>query len=181
MKCFCVSICPNMEKFLKRATHTKSSDQSFWKHTKTFGTQLSSVSNPSLSQLMTHFLDNWLGFHIYIFLWLSYNTTTFLSATRDRHVPRSRKDLGSCISRIQDPRSCSILDLAFSFFLGILDILDPVTAPLPWGYRDLRSQPQKILLDPGDPGCSLCELSWDLIDLGLYTTICHCILKIPDI
>ena len=82
------------------------------------------------------------------------------------------------IRNLQDPRSFGILDLAFSFSLGILEILDPV---LPWDPRDLRSRPEKILLDPGDPGSSLCELSWDLADLGSYTTICHCILKIPDI
>ena len=94
-------------------------------------------------------------------------------------MPRSQKRSG--ILDLQDPRSWSILNLAFSFSLEILEILDPVTATLPWGPRDLRSRPKKILLDPGDPGSKMCELSWDLADLVSYTTICHCILKIPDI
>ena len=70
------------------------------------------------------------------------------------------------------------MDLIFSFSLGILEILDPVTATLPWDPRDLGSRTEKILPDPGDPGSSLGKLSWDLADLGSYTTTCHCILKI---
>ena len=104
-----------------------------------------------------------------------------IEGLRGRHVPRSQKDPGSWISRIQDPRSWSILDLVFSFSLGILDILDPVAAKLLWDPRDLGSLIEKILLDPGDPGSSLCELPWDLTDIGSYTMICHCILKILDI
>ena len=73
------------------------------------------------------------------------------------------------------------MDLVFSFSLGILDILDPVAAKLLWDPRDLGSLIEKILLDPGDPGSSLCELPWDLTDIGSYTMICHCILKILDI
>ena len=73
---------------------------------------------------------------------------------KSRHVPRSRKDPRSWSSRIQDPGSCRILDPIFSFSHGILEILDPVTATLPWDPRDLESQTDKILPDPGDPGSS---------------------------
>ena len=45
-----------------------------------------------------------------------------------------------------------MLDLTFSFSHGILEILDPVTATLPWDPKDLGSRAEKILLDPGDPG-----------------------------
>ena len=72
-----------------------------------------------------------------------------------RHVPRC-----------QDPGSCRILDLIFSFSQGILEILDPVTTTLPWDPKDLGSRIEKILLDPGDPGSSLSKFSWDLADLG---------------
>ena len=58
----------------------------------------------------------------------------------DRHVPRSQKDPRSWITRIQDPGSCGILDPIFSFSDGILKILDPVTALLPWDPRDLGSR-----------------------------------------
>ena len=94
--------------------------------------------------------------------------------------PKKIRDPGSPGSRIQD-LGVGILDLAFSFSLGILQILNPVKATLPWDPRDLRSWTEKILLDPEDPGSNMCELSWDLADLGSYTTICHCISKIPDI
>ena len=70
------------------------------------------------------------------------------------------------------------MDLTFSFSLGILEILDLVTATLPWDPRDLGSQTEKILPDPGDPGSSLGNLSWDLAVLGFYATTCHCIFKI---
>ena len=86
-------------------------------------------------------------------------------------MPRSQKDPRSWISRIQDFGSCRILDLIFSFSHGILKILDLVTAALPWDPRDFGSQTDQILLDPGDPGSSLSKLSWDLLDLGSYTTI----------
>ena len=56
-----------------------------------------------------------------------------------RHVPRSKKNPGSWISRIRDPGSCRMLDLTFSFSYGILEILDPVTATLPWDPKDLGS------------------------------------------
>ena len=93
-------------------------------------------------------------------------------------MPGSQKDPGSWIPRIQDPRSWRILDLIFSFSLGILEILDIATAALPWDPTDRGSRTEKIFLDPGDPGSSLGKLWWDLADLGSYTTICHCILKI---
>ena len=96
----------------------------------------------------------------------------------DRHVPRSQKDPGYWIPKIQDTRSWRILDLTFSFPLGILEILDSVTGTLPWDPRDLESWTEDILLDPGDPGSSLGKLSWDLVDHGSCTTICHCILTI---
>ena len=86
-------------------------------------------------------------------------------------MPRSQKDPISWIPRIQDPGSCGILDPIFSFSHGILKILDPVTAILPWDPRDLGSRTENILLDPGDPGSSLSKLSWDLADLGSCTTI----------
>ena len=76
------------------------------------------------------------------------------------------------ILSIQDRRSWRILDLMFLFYLGILEILDPVTAALPWDPRNLGSRAEKML-NPGDPGLSPGELSWDLADLGSYTTICH--------
>ena len=71
----------------------------------------------------------------------------------------------------QDPGSSRILDLIFSSSHRILEILDPVTATLPWDHRDLGSQTDKILPDLGDPGSSLSKLPWDLADLGSYTTI----------
>ena len=92
-----------------------------------------------------------------------------------RHVPRSQKDPGSWIPRIQDPRYWSILDLIFSFSLVILEILYPATPTLLWDPRDPGSWTEKILLDPGDPGSSLRALSRDLADLGSHTTICLCI------
>ena len=74
-------------------------------------------------------------------------------------MPRFQKDLRSWIPRIQDPGSCKILDLVFSFFRGILEILDLVTATLPWDPRELGSKIDKILPDLGDPGSSLSKLS----------------------
>ena len=88
-----------------------------------------------------------------------------------RHVPRSQNDPRSRIDRIQDPRSCKILDLLFSFSHGFLEILDPVAATLPRELGDPESETDKILPDPGDPGSRLSKLSWDLADLGSYTTI----------
>ena len=94
------------------------------------------------------------------------DTGTKFGAVPVRHVPRSQSDPGSWISRIQDPRSWGILDLIFSFSLGILEILDPVldrildhvkdpvTDP-----RDLGSRTERITLDPGDSGSSLGKLS----------------------
>ena len=63
------------------------------------------------------------------------------------------------------------MDLMFSFSDGILEIFDPVTATFRWDPRDLGSRKKMILLDPVDPGSSLSKLSWDLADLGSYTTI----------
>ena len=77
------------------------------------------------------------------------------------------RDPGSPGSRIRDIAGSWIL--YFDFFHGILEILDPVTT-FPWDLRDLGSQTEKILLDPGDPGSSLSDLSWVLADLGSYTT-----------
>ena len=57
-----------------------------------------------------------------------------------RRVPRSQKDPGSWIPRIQDLGSWSILDPIFLFSRGILEILDPAKAILPWGARDLVSR-----------------------------------------
>ena len=88
-----------------------------------------------------------------------------------RHVPRSQKDPRSWISRIQDPGSCGILDLIFSFSHGILNMLDPVAAILPWDPKDPGSQTKNILLDPVDPVSSLSRLSWDLADVGFCKTI----------
>ena len=85
-----------------------------------------------------------------------------------RHVPRSQKDPGSWILRIQDPGSWEILDLTFSFSLGILQILGPVMATMPGDPRDIGSRTGRILLDPGS---SLSKSSWDLADLGSYLTI----------
>ena len=90
--------------------------------------------------------------------------------TPGRHVPRSQKDPRSWIPSIQDLGSCRILDLIFLFSHGMLEILDPVKTTLPWDTRDLGSRREKILLDPGDPGSSWSKLSWDLADLGAYTT-----------
>ena len=101
----------------------------------------------------------------------SYKHICLMHNVISRHVPRSQKDPRSWIPRIQDPGSCGILDLAFSLSHGILKILDPVTAILPWDPRDLGSRTENILLDPGDPGSSLSKLSWDLADLGSCTTI----------
>ena len=67
---------------------------------------------------------------------------------------------------LQDPGS-EILDIVLSFSPGILQILDLVTATLPWDPRDLGSRTEKILLDPGDPGSSLSRLSWDIAGLCL--------------
>ena len=54
----------------------------------------------------------------------------------------------------QDPRS-RILDLIFSFSIGILEILDPATTALPCDPRNLGSRTETIWLDPWDPGPSL--------------------------
>ena len=56
---------------------------------------------------------------------------------------------GSPGSKILDRR---ILDSMFSFYCGILGILDPVAAALSWDPRDLVFQIEKISLDPVDPG-----------------------------
>ena len=63
----------------------------------------------------------------------------------------------------------------FSFSLGILEILNPVTATWSWDPKDPGSRAEKILLDPGDPGFSLGKLSWDLADLGSYTAMSLCL------
>ena len=86
-------------------------------------------------------------------------------------MPRSQKDPGSWISKIQDPGSRRILDLIFSFPHGILEILDPVTTTLPRDPMDHGSRTENILLDPGDPGSTLNKLSWDLADLVPNTTM----------
>ena len=50
--------------------------------------------------------------------------------------------------------------------------MDPVTATLPWyPIRDVGSLTDKIFPDPEDSGSRLNKLSWDLEDLGSYTTI----------
>ena len=61
--------------------------------------------------------------------------------------------------------------IIFSLSHGILKILDHVTTTLPWDPRDLGSRREENLLDPGDPGCSLSNLSWNLADLGSYTAM----------
>ena len=75
---------------------------------------------------------------------------------RSSHLPRSQKDPRSGIPRIQDPVSYRILEPIFSFFRGILMILDPVTAILPWDPRDLLHCYGSYIVisswDPGDPG-----------------------------
>ena len=80
-----------------------------------------------------------------------------------RHVTRFQKDPKSWIPRIQDLRSRNILDLIFLLSLGILEILDPVTATMPWDPRDLEFRAEKTLF--WDPGSSLYMFSWDLADL----------------
>ena len=71
-----------------------------------------------------------------------------------------------------DPESGILQDLGSHFFPhGILEILVPVTATLPWDPRNLGSQTAKILPDLRDPGSSLTKVSWDLEGLGSYTTI----------
>ena len=84
-----------------------------------------------------------------------YNTSICIGY---RHVPRSQKDPGSWISRIQDPGCWRILDRIFLFSHGVLEILDPVTT-LPWDPRDLGSLRENILLDPGDPRCQSARLT----------------------
>ena len=57
----------------------------------------------------------------------------------------------------------------------ILEILDPVTATLPWDPRDIVSGTENILLDLGDPGSCLSKLSSDLANLTSYknmTSLC---------
>ena len=54
------------------------------------------------------------------------------------------KNPGSWISWIQDPESCRMLDLTFSFSHGILEILDPATATLPWDPKDLGSPAKRF-------------------------------------
>ena len=72
---------------------------------------------------------------------------------------RSKKDPGSGIYRIQHLGSWRTLDLIFSFSHGILEILDTVTATLPWDSRDLGSRTEKSfcwilgILDPARAGC----------------------------
>ena len=83
--------------------------------------------------------------------------------------PKKVRDPGSPGSRVRDLGR--ILDLIFSFAYGILEILNPGAASLPWDTRDLGSRTEEILLDPGDPGSRLSRLSWDLADLGSYRTI----------
>ena len=83
---------------------------------------------------------------------------------------------------LQDPGSNILEDPGSCIFIFCWDLRDlGSTATLPWDPRDLGSRAQKILVDPGDPGSILGKLIWDLADLGSYTTICHCILKIPYI
>ena len=60
------------------------------------------------------------------------------------------------------------MDLIFLFSHAILEVLDPVTAILPWGPRNLGFRTENILLAIGDPGSRLSRLSWDLADLGSY-------------
>ena len=96
----------------------------------------------------------------------------------DRHVPRSQKDPRSWISRIQDLGSWKLLDLIFSFSDGILEILDPVTATLPWDHRDLGSRTEELhrilgILDPAWAGCrGILQI------LDRTRQLCHCILNI---
>ena len=95
-------------------------------------------------------------------IWPPDTVTCLIYPVSSRHVPGSQKDPGSWIPRVQDPRSWRILDLIFSFSLGILEILDPATAALPWDPADHGSRTEKISLAPGDPGSSLGKLWWDL-------------------
>ena len=85
-------------------------------------------------------------------------------------MPKSKKRSG-----ILDPQDLGsgIVDPIFSFSHGILKILDPVTAVLPWDPKDPGSwiSDKNILLVPGGPGSSLSKLSCDLADLGSCTTI----------
>ena len=104
-------------------------------------------------------------------IWPPDTVTCLIYPVSSRHVPGSQKDPGSWIPRVQDPRSWRILDLIFSFSLGILEILDPATAALPLDPTDPESRTENIFLDPGDPRSSLGNLSWDLADLGSYTTM----------
>ena len=67
----------------------------------------------------------------------------------------------------------------FTFSCGILEILDPVTATLSWDPRDLESQTERMLLDPGNHESCLGKLSWDFVDLGSCTTIMPLYLKDP--
>ena len=62
------------------------------------------------------------------------------------------------IPRIQNPGSCRVLNVIFSFSRQILEILDPVTATLPWDTGDPGSRTAIILLDSGDSGSSLIRL-----------------------
>ena len=64
-----------------------------------------------------------------------------------------------------------ILDNIFSFPREILEILDPVTATMLWDLRDLESQTQKMLLDPGNPGSCWGTLLQDPADLGSCTAV----------
>ena len=84
-----------------------------------------------------------------------------------RHVPRSQKDPRFWIPRTQDPGSCWILDLIFSFSHGILEILDLVTTTFSW--------------DPRDPGSRTKIFCWILEILDPAWAICRGILQILDL
>ena len=88
-----------------------------------------------------------------------------------RHVPKSQNDPGLWIPGTHDPGFWRILDIVFLFHNGILEILVPVTAALPWDPMYIESRTKGIMLGPGDPGSSLSKLLWDLADLLSYPTI----------
>ena len=72
---------------------------------------------------------------------------------------------------LQDPGYLRILNLTLLFSHGILDIKNPATSTLSWDPRDLGSQTDKILLDPGDSASCLGKPPWYVVDLGACTAM----------
>ena len=68
-----------------------------------------------------------------------------------RRVQKSQKDPESWITWIRDPGGPWML--YFHFLMGILEILDSVTATLQWYPRDLGYQTEKMSLDPAWASC----------------------------